>query len=153
MTTPNWPPMVADRVINGAYGSLQEGNDYLAQVRNIQARISINRQDLVPVGDAFTRYKKMSYTGDGSFTLWKATSHFLKIMVDAVSANGKVPTTLLTVTLKDPESLGKETVTLHRVKLWEVPIGFNSGELLEETIQFTFEGITMDSEITGDVRT
>jgi len=142
----------AERVINGSYGKLFDGVEYLAQVRNIQARVSANRQDLVPVGDSWTRYKKMAYIGDGTFTLWKSTSRYLKLMIDAI-ANKTIPILFLDITLEDPESLGVEEVRLQNVKIWEVPISFEAGELIEETIQFTFEGIIMTSEITGDVST
>lgn len=142
----------AERIINGSYGKLFDGTEYLAQVRNIQARIGANRQDLVPVGDAWTRYKKMAYIGDGSFTLWKATSRYLQLMVNAVALN-TIPTLFLDVTLADPESLGTEEVRLQAVKIWEVPIGFESGELIEETIQFTFEGVKLTTAITGNVST
>jgi len=154
-------PMNADRVINGSYGSLHvvqsSGSttlapEYLAQVRSVTARIAINRQEIVPVGDSWTRYKKTNYTGDGSFVLWKATSKFIKLMEEAVNTKS-VPRLALNIVLEDPESLGVEEIQLNDVKIWEVPMGFDAGELIEETIQFTFEGFIVVKKITGDVWT
>ncbi len=158
--------MNADRIINGSFGQLYVGTtagdvsgltpEFLAQVRSVSARVAIARQDINPVGDSWTRYKKTAYSGDGSFVLWKATSKFIKAMDVAIKAGG-VPRLMLKVILDDPESFtgvaGDEVVELYDVKIWEVPIGFDSGELVEETIQFTFEGFSVIDEITGDVKT
>ncbi len=152
--------MNADRVINGSYGTLFDGDELLANVQNIQYRVSIGRQDLNPVGDNWTRYKKLNYSGEGTFTLWKADSKWMAKMVTAIAAN-TVPKATLTVTLADPESIGPgpaasggvEEVQLFGVKVWEVPGGFNSGEITEEAIQFTFENIKITKLITGDITT
>jgi len=149
----------ADRVINGSYGSLFDGDELLAQVRSVAARIAINRQDIMPVGDSWTRYKKTNYTGDGSFTLWKATSAYLNKMDIAINGiiddddnpGNTVPQLVLLVKLDDPESLGAEKIQLKKVKIWEVPIGFETGEIVEETIQFTFEGFDLVQAISGNV--
>ena len=49
----------------------------------------------------------------------------------------------MNISLKDPEILREqtETITLTRVKIWEIPFGFSVDELVQQTIQFTFEGV------------
>ena len=49
----------------------------------------------------------------------------------------------MNISLKDPEILREqtETITLTRVKIWEIPFGFSVDELVQQTLQFTFEGV------------
>lgn len=144
-------------VINGNYGALYDGSNFVANVRNVQGTITIDRQDLRPVGSVWTRYKKLSYTGSGSFTVHKADSTYIKHVINNIK-NRKVQEIMLSVRLNDPESVPdaaglpqREEITLHHVKIWEGTFGFDSGELAEETFQFTFEGIDLANEIQGDI--
>jgi len=138
---------------------LFDGSDYLAQVQSIQATLTLGRQDVNPVGDNWTRYKKLNNSGSGSFTLWKATSKFAKLFIDHINGNdlvtpsiraNTVPLIMLQIKLDDPEAIGTEIIQLEKVKLWEIPIGFTVAELVEESIQFTFEGIKMQQSMSQD---
>jgi hypothetical protein len=97
-----------------------------------------------------TGYKATGTAGDGTITGFKVTSYFLRTVgaYQRHSRSRQVPA-LIRYELDDPEAFGSEVVELIGVKFWEVPIGFQVDELVEEAIPFTFINHNMLSCIDG----
>ena len=55
----------------------------------------------------------------------------------------------LTVTMNDPESPGTagETILLENVQIWEIPFGFRVDDLVQQTITFTFQSMSLNTAI------
>lgn len=142
-----------DRTINGSYGELFLDGVWQTQVQRVEGRITINRREVRLAGARQTGFKATGTSGDGTITGFKVTSHFLR-MVGAYqrhSRSRQVPA-LIRYELDDPEAFGAEVVELLGVKFWEVPIGFQVDELVEEAIPFTFINHNLLSCIDGNLQ-
>ena len=125
---------------------------WLANVNQVDAKITVDRQEIRRSGTRKTGYKRGAITGDGTITGYKVTSRFVSAMAGEMENETNPPAPLvLDVVLADPESLGVEKVRLIDVKLWELPFGFNVGDVIEEALPFTFEDVRVLEEITGQM--
>lgn len=140
------------RTINGSYGELFIDGVWQTQVHRLEGRITINRREVRLAGARHTGYKATGTAGDGTITGFKVTSHFLRL-VGAYQRNSRSQQTpaLLRYQLDDPEAFGAEIVELVGVKFWEVPIGFQVDELVEEAVPFTFINHNLISCIDGNL--
>ena len=160
--------MAAENTIFGAFGVLKLGGQNLANVQSIEYRVQLDREDIQIAGRRNKQYKAKGSMGTGTFTLYKVTSLFVKQMERAFARDRNDTTHALagsfedggwlgntnletdtssfdlTVTLEDPEQFDgqRETVTLENVKLWNIDGGFNVDELVNQSVEFTFEGFT-----------
>ena len=128
-----------DRTINGSYGELFLDGVWQTQVQRVEARITINRREVRLAGARQTGYKATGTAGDGTITGFKVTSQWIR-MIGAYQRHTRSQQTpaLLRYELADPESFGAEVVELLGVKFWEIPIGFQVDELVEEANPFMF---------------
>lgn len=126
--------------------------EWLANINQVDAKITVDRQEVRRSGTRKMGYKRGAISGDGTITGYKVTSRFVAAMAGEMQDETNPPAPLvLDVVLDDPESLGTERVRLKYVKLWELPLGFNVGDIVEEAIPFTFEDIEVLEEISGDM--
>ena len=165
----------AEQTINGAFGELQITNlitpnstdgsttdtntETLANVQSVEARVNVDRRDIKLAGSRMTHYKAIGASGEGSFTIFRVTSMFMNLGVDALkesdgfsSLGGGSDGTKhlsLTVTMNDPESPGTagETILLENVQIWEIPFGFSVDDLVQQTITFTFQSMSLNTAI------
>lgn len=133
--------MQSEFAINGSFGEVytQDG-DYLAEVQRVEATIRVGRRDIMVAGSRKTRYKAMNVMGEGQLATIKVTSRFDEIVSEMIRSDRQLQRILtLRVKVDDPEALGVEEYRLAKVKLWELSIGFNVNDIIEQTIPFTFE--------------
>ena len=143
--------MRSEFAINGTYGTLMVNGVLISEVQRIEGSIRINRRDLNVAGHLGQRYKMMTHSGEGSLSYVKVTSRWLKEISLPFRKPGSVPSIFtIRYLLDDPESLGNEEVVLSGCRFWEVPFGFNVNDIIEESLSFTFEGMKILQEITGD---
>lgn len=162
--------VTSEQTINGAFGELQitnlttidvDGNPkrnnalVLLNTQSVEARVTVERRDLKLSGSRRTVYKPMGSAGEGSFTIFRVTSEFINLGVDALSPGNRLgtlggdrsntPRLTLVVSLKDPEIVDnqEEEITLTGVKIWEIPFGWSVDDLVQQTITFTFEEMYM----------
>ncbi len=125
---------------------------WLANVSQVEARITVDRQRIRRSGTRKTGYKRGAIEADGTITGFKVTSRYVAAMAGEMEDESAPPAPMvLDIVLDDPESLGVERVRLLDVKLWELPMGFNVGDVIEEAIPFTFEDIRVLETITGQM--
>lgn len=149
------PAMISEVTINGTFGEVYDQNGrFLANVQQIDARLTIERQEVRVAGQRQVGYKMKGVSCEGTITQLKVTSDFLK-SIASVHQNGRARMQVgeLRYRLDDPEALGVEEVRLKRVKFWEIPFGYQINELVEEAIPFTAEGIEIPQAISGDPTT
>lgn len=126
--------------------------EWLANISQVEAKITVDKMEVKRSGTRRTGYKRGAITGDGTLTGYKVTSKFVKAMAGEMQNETNPPAPLmLDIVLDDPESLGVERIRLIDVKLWELPMGFNVGDIIEEAIPITFEDILVLEEITGQM--
>lgn len=152
-------PLVPARTINGREGKVfAEGNIFLAPVMSIEARIALERADVVRSGALVTGYKLTGANGTGTLNQFHVTSRFRKLVADVFRTGVMPPPTYLTMELSDPEQfkIGNNGETgdtaIERVKLtgvyfWETPLGYDTSDLVKDDIPFTFEGIDFIDQI------
>ena len=143
----------ASNTINGRFGRLSFNEEIMANVSAVAATFTSAREEIALAGSRITQYKRTSVSLEGSFTIWQASSEFTRRAAEAMSSKrGKIPALdggiggfVLEVILADPEMVHGvvEKVLLKRVKLWEIPFGFSTDSLVQQTITFTAEGMEM----------
>lgn len=148
-------PLVPARTINGREGKLfLEGNIFLAWIQNFEARIVLERADVVRSGALKTGYKLTGATGTGTLNGFHVTSKFRKMIVDVFRTGVMPPPTYMTAELSDPEQfrvgnngvsgdVAVERVKLMGVYFWETALGFDTSALVQDDVPFTFEDADM----------
>jgi tail tube protein len=145
-------PLAAERTINGSYGRLFNGENWLANIQRLEARITIERREVRVAGTRHTGYKGLNVTGEGTITGLKVTDYWLKLISRYMrDSDSHVQPLNLRYELADPENGGVESVELIRCRFWEVPFGFQVNELIEEAIPFTFENLNIHSCLSDDM--
>ncbi|TCP57976.1 tail tube protein [Tumebacillus sp. BK434] len=143
--------MNAGYAINGSFGTLYEGDTFMANCKKVEAKVTIDKEELKLSSTRRTGYKSKGVKGEGTIGLYKVDSKFLERVTSYMSNERSVQFVgQLLVVLDDPESLGVEKVLLKNVKFWEVNFGWTLDSILEEEIPFTFEDIQISSAIKGD---
>lgn len=131
-------------------GSTAGTSLFLANVHEIKGKLSTNKLEIRRSGTRRMAYKRGMITGDGTITQFKVTSAFLTKMVNEFHDELSPPSDIvLDVFLDDPEALGTEQLRLTGVKIWEVDFGWKVGDMVDESIPFTFEDARLLESITG----
>lgn len=145
-------PGAAVTINDTTVGSPAGTTEWLANISQVEAKITVDKMEVKRSGTRKTGYKRGAISGDGTLTGYKVTSRFVRAMAGEMQDETNPPAPLiLDIVLDDPESLGAERIRLKDVKLWELPMGFNVGDIVEEAIPITFEDIEILEEITGQM--
>lgn len=113
----------------------------LAELRNIEAKVELNKEDVVLLGKRGTSKKITGWSGTGSMTIYYMTSYFRDMIADYIK-RGTVPYFDIQVKNEDPASkAGKQTVVLKNCLPDSVMLTKLDGStgMLEEEVPFTFE--------------
>ncbi|MCI7334265.1 MAG: phage tail tube protein [Oscillospiraceae bacterium] len=126
------------RVINGTFGEMWLDSEYCAEVTGLQAKISIEKQDVNQCGAFFKGSKVTGASGSGTIKANKVTSFFSKLVLDCIRTR-KFPEYTIISNLADPDAYGAERVKLTGVTLDEATIAdWEANKLGEQSIPFTF---------------
>jgi hypothetical protein len=145
--------LTPEYTINGSFGEVwDESGNWLANLQEVTFRVAIDRRDVMRSGTRRMGYKAMGTTGEGTIRGFKVTSQFLMRVVPMMQSDtARQFVGQLLVKLEDPEALGVERVLLKSVKFWEYGGGWQVNELVEEEIPFTFEDISVPTQIRGNM--
>lgn len=135
--------------INGAearaYAMVDGQNLPMFYLKNLKTTAKTNKKDGKTLGNRATQHKKTGWSGEGTATIYYATSFFRQMMLKYIKTG--VDTYFdIVVTNDDPGSkIGAQTIILKRCNLNEVSMALVDveNEALEEDISFTFEGVDM----------
>lgn len=135
-------PMNGHEVLSGRYGFLIHDGEFLNNVKDVEAKVEIEKAEIKPIGDLWTKYKTLGLTGSGTLTLYKVDYKFVKLIGEVAKQEGQVFVTELVLQLDDPSVTGnKEKVRLKNVQFDTIPLAkFSTGDVIEEELPFTFEG-------------
>ena len=158
MSTNPVTPLAPRRTINGREGKLF-GSDgtFLPWIESVEARVVIDRADVVRTGAHVTGYKATGCNGNGTINGFHVTSKFRKMVADYMTLGIMPEPTTLTIELSDPEMFplnegpGEvaqfEKLILKGVYFWEAPLGYDTGDLVRDDIPFTFEDVEFKNEV------
>lgn len=128
----------AQRVINGTFGEVWVDDDYMAEAVSLNAKVSLEKQEVNQTGTLAKGYKVTGVDGKGTLKLNKVTSYFIKKLSDNLKA-GKTTVCKIMSNLADPDAFGAERVMLSNCVFDELTlIDWEAKKLGEESIPFTF---------------
>ena len=128
----------AQRVINGTFGEVWVDDDYMAEAVSLNAKVSLEKQEVNQTGTLAKGYKITGVDGKGTLKLNKVTSYFIKKLSDNLKA-GKTTVCKIMSNLADPDAFGAERVMLSDCVFDELTlIDWEAKKLGEESIPFTF---------------
>lgn len=134
----------ASKTINGSYGYVYHDGQWLTNVKQAEATVEINKEEILRSGTRWVGHKVTSLTGTGSITSYKVTSQFIKVVGAIAKDNAKPYATELIFKLADPESNGAERIRLKGVQFDQISLGnFEVGAIVEEELPFTFSGFEL----------
>lgn len=130
--------MDAKRVINGTFGELWIDNDYMAEVKGVEAKASLDTTEVLQCGTLKKGYKVTGISGSGTVTLNKVSSYFLTKISEKLK-NGEALRATIITNLADPEAFGAERVKMTDCVFTEVTLAnWQAGSLGEEAVPFNF---------------
>lgn len=137
--------LLAKDTINGQEGeaTAKIGSEIqkLFMVKDIEATIEKEKEEVKTLGRRGTGNKAVGYKGTGSMTMYYASTYFRKMALDYVK-NGRDIYFDLTITNDDPTSdVGKQTIVLYGCNFDSIVIAKldTDSAVLDEEMDFTFE--------------
>lgn len=129
-----------EQVINGTFGQLWIDDMYMAEVTGLEAKVSIEKQEVNQVGTLAKGYKVTGVDCKGTAKFNKVTSYFINLMSDNLKA-GKTTTCTIISKLADPESDGAERIKFTGCTFDELTLAnWEAKKLGEESVPFSFTG-------------
>ena len=129
-----------EKTINGTWGELWIDDYYLSEVTGLEAKVSIEKTDVVQVGTLTKGQKVTGLDGKGTVKLNKVTSYFINKLSENMKAGKSTVCTIIS-NLADPDSDGNERIKLSGVTFDELTLAnWEARKLVEESIPFTFTG-------------
>lgn len=129
-----------NKIIRGSFGAVWLEGDELANVKQFEAKITLEYEDVKIMGDLGTHKRYVGFNGEGTMTLHKTDSRVAKLLAEGITS-GKIPVLKIIGKLADPTADGEERVEFTGVTINEVmALKFENKEILEEEIPFNFSG-------------
>lgn len=160
------PEFSAEQIINGVNGSLHiqrdpiggqgSGLSLIGNATNVIANLNVERRAIAIPGKYNRSHKRMGWTGEGSLMMYRVNTMAWDSMRDSANHNTRQPIFELAMGLNDADSAYTDGVTdgdteeiiiLKKVKFWVWNWGFNVEELVDQTLEFTFEGAELKKEL------
>lgn len=127
-----------DRVINGTFGEVTIGDDYMAEVTGLEAKVTLEKTEVNQTGSLGKGYKVTGIAGKGTVKFNKITSYFIELTSDNLK-NGKTTTCDIISNLEDPDSFGAEKIKLKNCVFDELTLAnWEAKKMTEESVPFTF---------------
>lgn len=121
----------ASRTILGTYGYLYIAGQWQTNINHLEAKVEMEKRELLLSGDAWKRHKKGPLKGTGTMSGFKVTSAMLQRGFGKFEIISK---------LADPEAHGNERIRIKNVMVDELSLAnWKAGEEVTEEIKFTFE--------------
>lgn len=142
-------PVNVNHIINGSFGELyDEDGDFLGNVQGIQFQLVNHRREWKPIGTSKVLSKHSGTEGRGTIEQFKMTSKML-VKIGAKIWDHLEPFNFgrLVVQLDDPEAIGIEQLVLNGVRMWTLNGGWQTNQLVQEIIEFTFTSIQLPVQI------
>lgn len=152
-------PIGGEKRIHGKYGEVYRDGVFQTDVTEVSGTIDIDQIDVPMAGTSATGKKRGGVNRSGTLRFSQVDSRWHKEMFSFTSlslaerraardAGAEVGTPFnLLVMLDDPEAFGAESMMLYGVQMWNIPIGFSLGDLVDREITITWEREELVQEI------
>ena len=136
-----------NKVINGTFGTVKINGQIVAEVIGLEAKVSIEKEEVKQTGTLSKGYKITGTDGKGTLKLNKVYSRMINLMNENLK-NGKSTVATVESLLADPASDGQEGITLKGCIFDELTLAdWESKKIGEESVPFTFT----DWEVTSTI--
>lgn len=126
--------------INGTFGELWLDDYYMAEVIGFQAKVTIEKEEVIQTGSLEKGYKVTGLDCKGTVKLSKISSFFIQKMSENLKAGKSTVCTIISK-LDDPSSDGTERIKLTGCTFDEMTLAdWEAKKLVEESYPFTFTG-------------
>ncbi len=128
----------AKNVMSGSFGVVRVDGIEYANISSFESKVTNTREDLQFSGNVGIDSKLLSSAGTGTMTFRKVNSRVVARQIPQL-ISGKDFKTVLILTVDDPDSLGKETISITDVWFNDFDLfKFEMGTTMEETVSFGF---------------
>lgn len=132
--------MEKNKIIRGSFGSVWLNDEELGSVKQFEAKINLEYEDVDIAGEMGKHKRYMGFTGEGTMTLHKIDS-FVAELLEEGARTGDMPDLKIVAKLEDPTAYGAERVEFTGVTINEImALKFANKELREEEVPFNFSG-------------
>jgi hypothetical protein len=130
--------MEAKQVMNGSQGELWIDSDYMSQVTEFKATVTIEKSEINMVKKLSKQYKVTGYTCKGSLKMNHVSSYMIKKMNDNMKAGKQTVCTIISK-LDDPDAIGSERIVIKDAVFDELILAdWSAKKMGEESYNFTF---------------
>lgn len=137
-----------ENVISGSWGEVWVDNDYMSDVLSLEAKISLDTEEIKQNRRLTKGYKVTGISGNGTLKLNKVTSYFINKLSENIKA-GKTTTATIITKLDDPDALGAERIRLNNCVFTELTLAnWEVGSMTEEELPFSFQDYDVLDSIT-----
>lgn len=132
--------MNKNKILRGSFGKVWVDNELFGNVKQFEAKVTYNYEDVDIAGDLSKHRRLMGYEGEGTMTLHKIDSTIAKKIAEDYK-NGELKESKIIAALDDPTAYGAERVELTEVTFDELMLmKFANKEIVEEEVPFKFAG-------------
>lgn len=134
-----------------AFMEIDGQNVEMFYVKNINATMTKNKIEGRTLGRRGNQHKTVGWNGEGSMTIWKVTSQFVKLAVQYAKTGRDVFVNIVTTNEDPTSSIGAQRVILIDVNFDSYPITLLDidAESLEEELDFTFDDLDLLEEFSN----
>lgn len=130
--------MESKQVMNGSQGELWIDGDYMSQVTEFKAEVTIDKTEIKMVKKLQKQYKMIGLTCKGSLKMNHISSYMLDKMSEDIKA-GKQTICTIVSNLDDPDSIGAERIVIKDAVFDSLILAdWAAGKMGEESYNFTF---------------
>lgn len=123
-------------MINGSFGKVWVEGELWAECEGLEAKVTIEREDIYMAGKLGRDSKMIGYSVEGSIKIKKVYSRAQKIVADKIKRGEDVRVQIVTL-LDDPDALGSQRCVFEDCWFNEIDLGsFNVKEIGSESIPF-----------------
>lgn len=130
------------KVLNGSYGKLYLAGEHLTNVYGVELSINVNYEDIMRSGTRWVGKKATTLDASGTISSYKVSSALVDAISQIMDDRKGAFVTELHIQVDDPEN--PEMAGMYRIKGVQfntIPvISFEHGSIIEEELQFVFEG-------------
>lgn len=141
--------IINNKQIRGNFCSVWLNNEKLAEAKKVEAKVSLNFEELDINGQLNKEYRYMGNSGSGTLELHKVNSRIAQLYAEGAQS-GQLPEVKMDIVVTDPDVSGSQRCVLYGVVFDEVDLGsWENGAVLSESVPFKFADFEFIETIEG----
>jgi len=130
--------MKAQQVMSGTNGEVWIDGDYMAQITEFKANVTLKKQAVNIVKQMADEFKVVGWEGKGSLKMNHVSSYMVTKMAANIKAGKQTVCTLISK-LSDPDSIGTERVVIKDATFDSLTLAdWTAKKIGDESYNFTF---------------